>query len=336
MGRNKMKAILYEEFGGPAVLFVGEADRPVPQPGQVLIRVAATSVNRPDLVQREGRYPAPKGESAILGLEVSGLVEEVGEGAGPWQPGDRVMALVAGGGYAEYAIAYAGHVIPLPDVMTFEQAACVCETYITAYLNLFMIGGLRDGDTALLHGGGGGVNTAALHLCSNLTPQARTIVTASPGKIERVEALGADLVINYREQDFAEEIRSYTQQRGVDVILDHIGGPYLASNLKALAVGGRLICIGVTGGPKAEINLALMMVKRQQLIGSVLRSRSVEEKSDIIAAFSQSVMPFFADRTIVPLIHQVYPLADAAEAHRSMQTSSHFGKLVLSVAPNLR
>ena len=330
-----MKAILLQEFGGPDVLFLGDADRPLPQSGQVLIRVAATSVNRPDLVQREGKYPAPRGESPILGLEVSGVIEAVGEGAGQWQPGDRVMALVAGGGYAEYAIAYAGHVMQLPDVMTFEQAACVCETYITAYLNLFLLGDLTDADTALLHGGGGGVNTAALHLCSNLTPQARTIVTASPGKIERVAALGADLVINYREQVFAEEVRSYTEKRGVDVILDHIGGPYLASNLRALAVAGRLICIGVTGGPKAEINLALIMVKRQQLIGSVLRSRSVGEKSDIIASFAQAVLPFLADQSITPLVHKVYPLADAAEAHRSMEASTHFGKLVLSVAPHL-
>ena len=330
-----MKAILFDEYGGPDVLFVGDAARPSPQSGQVLIRVAATSVNRPDLVQREGKYPAPKGESPILGLEVSGIIEEVGGDAGQWQPGDRVLALVAGGGYAEYAVAYAGHVMRMPEAMSFEQAACVCETYITAYLNLYLIGLLADGDTALLHGGGGGVNTAALHLCSHLTPQARTIVTASPGKIERVKALGADLVINYREQDFAEEVRAYTRNRGADVILDHIGGPYLESNLKALAVYGRLICIGVTGGAKAEINLALIMLKRQQLVGSVLRSRPVGEKSDIIAAFSQSVMPYFADQAMVPLIHQIYPLADAAEAHRSMEASSHFGKLVLSVAPHL-
>jgi putative PIG3 family NAD(P)H quinone oxidoreductase len=327
-----MKAILIDEFGGPEVLSLGEVERPTPQSGQVLIKVAATSVNRPDLVQREGKYPAPPGESPILGLEVAGTIEEIADSDSPWRVGDRVMSLVAGGGYAEYALSYTGHVMPVPASMRFEEAACVCETYITAYLNLFMIGGLVDGGSALIHGGGGGVNTAALHLCANLVPQARTLVTASPQKIERVKALGADLVINYREQDFAEEVKAFTNKRGVDVILDHIGGPYLASNMKSLALCGRLVSIGVTGGIKGEINLALMMVKRQQLIGSVLRSRPVEEKSEIVAAFSKAVIPHLADRSIVPLVHEVYPLSEAAQAHRAMEASSHFGKLVLAVA----
>ncbi|WP_275098752.1 NAD(P)H-quinone oxidoreductase [Sedimenticola hydrogenitrophicus] len=327
-----MKAILIDEFGGPEVLSFAEVERPTPQSGQVLIKVAATSVNRPDLVQREGKYPAPPGESPILGLEVAGTIEEIADSESPWRVGDRVMSLVAGGGYAEYALAYTGHVMPVPESMRFEEAACVCETYITAYLNLFMIGGLVNGGSALIHGGGGGVNTAALHLCANLVPQARTLVTASPQKIERVKALGADLVINYREQDFAEEVKAFTHKRGVDVILDHIGAPYLASNMKSLALCGRLVSIGVTGGIKAEINLALLMVKRQQLIGSVLRSRPVEEKSEIVAAFSKAVIPFLADRSIVPLVHEVYPLSEAAQAHRAMEASSHFGKLVLAVA----
>lgn len=327
-----MKAVLISEFGGPDVLYFGEVERPSPQAGQVLIKVSATSVNRPDLVQREGKYPAPPGESPILGLEVAGTIAGVDGSDSPWKVGDRVMTLVAGGGYAEYALAYTDHVMPMPESMSFEEAACVCETYITAYLNLFLIGGLQDDGSALIHGGGGGVNTAALHLCASLVPNARTIVTASPKKISRVQDLGADLVINYREQDFAEEVKTYTNKRGVDVILDHIGGPYLASNLKSLAVCGRLVCIGVTGGIKAEINLALMMVKRQQLIGSVLRSRPVQEKSDIVRAFSKVVIPHLADRSIVPLVHEVYPLAEAAQAHRAMEASSHFGKLVLSVA----
>lgn len=325
-----MKAILFNDFGTPDVLYFGETERLVPQAGQVLIKVAATSVNRPDLVQREGKYPAPKGESPILGLEVSGVIEEAGEGVIDWQPGERVMALVAGGGYAEYALAYAGHVLPIPDSMSFQEAACVCETYITAYLNVFMLGELQDGKTALIHGGGGGVNTAALHLCQHLTPSARTIVTASPAKLERVKQLGVDLVINYKEQDFAEEIRNFTQKRGVDVILDHIGGPYLSGNLKSLALCGRMISIGVTGGIKGEVNLALMMVKRQHLIGSVLRSRSIEEKAQIISAFKEAVLPLLQSRQIVPMIHQVYPMAEAAKAHREMESSAHFGKIVLS------
>lgn len=326
-----MKAILLDEFGGPEVLHIGEAEAPKPQENQVLIKVEASTVNRPDLVQRVGLYPAPKGESEILGLEVSGTIAEVGNEGSQWKVGDKVMALVAGGGYAEYALAYDGHVMAMPESLSYEEAACVCETYITAYLNIFMIGGLKDGDTALIHGGGGGVNTAALHLCKHLTPNAKTIVTASPGKVDRVKELGATLVINYKEQDFAEEIRNYTGKKGVNVILDHIGGPYLEKNIKSLAVGGRMVSIGVTGGPKAEINIALMMVKRQQLIGSVLRSRSIAEKSDIISAFTKDVIPHLANRDFVPLIHEVYPLDQAAQAHQAMENSDHFGKLVLKV-----
>lgn len=326
-----MKAVLIEAFGGADVLRVGEAERPSPGAGQVLVKVAATSVNRPDIVQREGNYPPPKGDSEILGLEVAGTIEELGPGTGGWSVGDRVMTLVGGGGYAEYAVAYADHLIPIPETMSYEEAACVCETYITAYLNVFMIGGLSDGDVVLLHGGGGGVNTAALQLCKTLAPNARVIVTASPGKVERVKALAADLVIDYRSQDFSEEIKAYTRKKGVQVILDHIGASYLASNMKSLAVGGRLVIIGVTSGIKAELNLALMMVKRQQIIGSVLRSRPVPEKAAIVSEFSEQVLPLLAERKIVPVVYKVYRLDEAAQAHRDMEASAHFGKIVLSL-----
>jgi len=326
-----MRAVLIEEFGGADVLRIGEAERPAPEAGQVLVKVAATSVNRPDIVQRQGNYPPPKGDSEILGLEVAGTIEALGPGASGWSPGDRVMTLVGGGGYAEYAVAYADHLIPVPETMSFEEAACVCETYITAYLNVFMIGGLSDGDTVLLHGGGGGVNTAAIQLCKTLMPNARVIVTASPGKLERVKALGADLVIDYRSRDFAEEIKAYTDKKGVQVILDHIGASYLASNMKSLAVSGRLVIIGVTSGIKAELNLALMMVKRQQIIGSVLRSRPVPEKAAIVSEFSEQVLPLLAERKIVPVVYKVYGLDEAAQAHRDMEASAHFGKIVLSL-----
>ena len=330
-GGNCLKAVLMTEFGAADVLRIGEAERPSPATGQVLIKVAATSVNRPDIVQREGNYPPPKGDSEILGLEVAGTIEEIGPEVRGWSIGDRVMSLVGGGGYAEFAVAQADHLLPIPASMSFEEAACVCETYITAYLNVFMLGALKDGDSVLLHGGGGGVNTAAVQLCKALTPSVRVIVTASPGKVERVLALGADRVIDYRAQDFAEEIRDYTQNKGVQVILDHIGAAYLASNMKSLAVGGRLVIIGVTSGVKAELNLALMMVKRQQIIGSVLRSRPVPEKAAIVADFSQAVMPLLEERKCVPLIHRVYALDDVAQAHREMEASAHFGKLVLSL-----
>jgi putative PIG3 family NAD(P)H quinone oxidoreductase len=324
-----MRAVLISEFGGAEVLMIGEAQTPSPGPGQVLIEVVATSVNRPDIVQREGNYPPPKGDSEILGLEVAGIIRELGSGVTGWSVGDRVMTLVGGGGYAEYSVAYADHLIPIPQSMSFEEAACVCETYITAYLNVFMLGGLNDTETVLLHGGSGGVNTAAIQLCRTLTPNTKIIVTASPGKVARVATLGADLVIDYTSQDFAEVIKGYTEKRGVQVILDHIGATYLASNMKSLAVGGRLIIIGVTSGIKAELNLALMMVKRQQIIGSVLRSRPVTEKAAIVSAFIKVVLPLLESRAIVPLIHSVHKLDEVAKAHEEMETSAHFGKIVL-------
>jgi NADPH:quinone reductase-like Zn-dependent oxidoreductase len=217
--------------------------------------------------------------------------------------------------------------------MSFEQAACVCETYITAFLNVFPIGGLKDGKYVLLHGGGGGVNTAAIQLCKTLTPNVKIIVTASAGKIERVKQLGAHFVVNYEDEDFAEKVKVYTNKQGANVILDHVGANYLAPNMKALAVSGTLVIIGVMSGIKAELNLALMMVKRQRIIGSVLRSRSVEEKAGIIAEFTKTVMPRFAAGTLVPLIYKAYSLDDVAEAHRAMERSEHFGKIVLRVTP---
>ena len=327
-----MKAILTERFGGPEVLTLGETDAPTPAAGQVLIKVMTTSINRPDIVQRQGKYPPPPGDSEILGLEVAGVVQEVGPEVSGWKTGDRVMGLVGGGGYAEYAVAYGRHLLPIPDTMGYEEAACVCETYTTAYLNVFLIGGLADGDGVLIHGGGGGVSTAAIQLCRALAPAAGVIVTAAPGKVGWVEDLGAHLVINYQERNFADEVRTFTKNRGVDVILDHIGADYLAPNMRSLAYGGRLVVIGVISGIKAELNLAVMMVKRQHIIGSVLRSRSIEEKGDIISAFKNTVLPRFADRTIVPRIHAVFPLEDAAAAHTVMEEDRHFGKIVLEVA----
>ena len=210
------------------------------------------------------------------------------------------MALVGGGGYAQFAIAYADHLIRIPESMSFQEAACICETYITAYLNLFRIAGLRNGQSVLLHGGGGGVNTAAVHICRALVPEATVIVTTSSRKVEPVRALGVDSVIDYQKQDFTEEVKRITQGRGVDVILDHIGADYLTSNMKALAIKGTLVIIGVMSGARSELNLAAMMVKCQQVVGSVLRRRSVSEKAEIIADFTRVVMPFMTSREIIP------------------------------------
>jgi putative PIG3 family NAD(P)H quinone oxidoreductase len=324
-----VKAVLLDGFGGPEVLKVGEAPEPVADAGRVLIRVVATSVNRPDAIQRQGHYPPPPGESPILGLEAAGTVLAVGPQVTGFTPGERVFALLGGGGYAQVAAAHAGHILRIPERMSFEQAACVCETYLTAYMNLFLNAQLRDTEAVLLHGGGGGVTTAAMQLCRTLAPNARVIVTASPGKLERVAALGADLVIDYRAEDFAAAVLRYTDQRGADVILDHLGGSYLAQNIKALAVGGRLALIGVMGGRKAELDLGRVLVQRLRIIGSVLRPRSVDEKAAIIRQFAQDVLPHLAAGTSVPLIHRVSPLEQAAEAHRAMEAGEHFGKLVL-------
>lgn len=328
-----MKAVTLKEFGAPDVMQISDITTPQPKDNEVLIKVAATSINRPDLVQRVGNYPPPPGDSEILGLEVAGVIESVGSAVNNWKTGDRVMALVGGGGYAEYAVAYAEHLMAIPDSMSFEEAACVNESYITAFLNLFMIGGLEDGQTAILHGGGGGVNTAAIQLAKALTPNAKLIVTAHPSKMERVKELGADLVIDFTTTpDFTDNIKEFTNKKGVDVILDHVGAKYLKPNMNSLAYKGRLVVIGVISGIKAELNLALMMVKRQQIIGSVLRSRPIAEKAEIIAEFTQRALPKFADRTIVPIIEKVFPLAEVVAAHTMMEEDKHFGKIVLKIS----
>jgi len=331
-----MKAILLDGFGGPETMrFADDVPRPEPGPGEVLVRVAATSVNRPDLVQREGNYAPPAGESGILGLEVAGVIEALGDDVDARQVGDRVFALVAGGGYAEYTVARSDHCLGVPDGLTLRQAACIAETYLTAWLNVFELGALQDGESALLHGGGGGVNTAAIQLCGAFASSSTLYVTASAGKLDRVRELGAEHVFDYRTTRFADKIRTLTGKRGVDLILDHMGASYLADNQRSLALGGRLVSIGIMGGGKAELNIAALMVKRQRIIGSVLRSRPPVEKAALIARFAERVCPKFADGTLRPLVSDVVPLAQAADAHRAMAQGSHFGKIVLDVAPGL-
>jgi putative PIG3 family NAD(P)H quinone oxidoreductase len=331
MGKRMMKVVQMNAFGGRDVLGFAEMSRPRPRPDQVLVKVAATSVNRADIIQREGHYPPPPGESNILGLEIAGTVHEVGAEVDQWRPGDRVMGLVGGGGYAEYALAYAQHLIPIPPSVNFFEAACICEVYQTAFLNVFLLGGLSNGESVLLHGGGGGVNTAAIQLCRHLRSECRLFVTASTGKIKRVQQLGVEHVVDYRKQEFAEEVRRLTQGQGVNLILDHIGAAYLKHNMRCLAVEGRLIIIGVMGGAEAKLNLAHLLVKRQRVIGSVIRSRPIAEKAKIAQAFAKQILPLIADGTIKPLIHAVLPLAEVRKAHQMMEESRHFGKIVLSV-----
>jgi putative PIG3 family NAD(P)H quinone oxidoreductase len=328
-----VKAVVLEAFGGPEVLKIGDVAPPAPGPGQVLIQVAASSVNRPDILQRQGRYPPPAGESDILGLEIAGTIAELGSGVHGFSVGEAVLALVGGGGYAELATAHAGHVLRKPATMSFAQAACVSETYITAYMNLFLGARLAPGESVLVHGGGGGVGTAAIQLCKALNPTGPIFATASPAKVARVAALGVHRVIDYTSEDFAAVVLAATGERGVDVILDHVGASYLAPNLKALAVNGRLAVIATMGGREATLDLGRLMVKRQAILGSVLRLRPIAEKAAIIAAFERNVMPLFASGQIAPIIHAVYPIEAVADAHRTMEASTHFGKMVLTFEP---
>jgi putative PIG3 family NAD(P)H quinone oxidoreductase len=328
-----MRAILVREPGDETVLTLGEAPAPALGPADVRIRVSATAVNRADLLQRQGLYPPPPGASPLLGLECAGVVTEVGPDArGAATVGARVMALLPGGGYAEEAVVHHGSLMPVPDALGDEEAAAFPETFLTAFSNLFLpgLGALAAGETALVHGGGGGVGTSAIQLLREAGHDA-FVTVGSDEKAARCVALGARAAINYRTDDFCARVRTLTAGRGVDVVLDHIGARYLAANLGALAVGGRLVMIGLMGGAQADVSLALLLVKRLSVIGSTLRSRSPADKARIVQAFLARFGDALRAGRLRPPVHRVLPLADAADAHRLMQASEHFGKIVLRV-----
>jgi NADPH2:quinone reductase len=331
-----MRAVVMAGFGGPEVLGIGEAPRPTAGPGQVLIRVAATSVNRADTQQRAGNYPPPPGESEILGLEVAGVIEEVGEGVTGWRSGERVMTLVGGGGYAEFAAAPASTLLPVPKNLDLIAAAAIAEVWITAWLNVFQEAGLQRGETLLVHGGASGVGTAAIQLAKALGPAAVIVTVGSEAKAAACTALGADHAILYKDEDFSKRVLELTEKRGANVILDHIGAAYLEPNLACLALYGRLVIIGLLGGAKAELNIGRLMIKRQRIIGSVLRARPVVEKARVTAAFGEQVLGRFATGELKPVIHEVLPLAEARRAHELMAANANTGKLVLQVDPTLR
>lgn len=325
-----MRAIVMDAPGAEEVLHIGEAPSPSLGAEDIRIRVRATSVNRADLLQRQGMYPPPPGASEILGLECAGEVAEVGGKVTTWKAGDRVMALLPGGGYAAEAVVHHGSVLPIPDAMTFEEAGAVPEVFLTAFLNLFMLGNVPDGGSALVQGGGSGVGTAATSLLKAVG--VKVIVTAgSDEKCARCRAHGADVALNYRSGEFAGAVREATGGQGVNVVLDHVGGKYLAQNLEALAVDGRLVIIGLIGGAKADINLAMMLMRRLQVIGSTLRTRSNADKAEIVARFQSRFGEALRAGRIKPVIDRVLPLEQAGEAHRLVQSSAHFGKVVLRV-----
>ena len=328
---DTMRAIGFEEPGAPDVLTFGEAAMPRPGPDDVLIRVAYAGVNRPDCIQRAGHYPAPPGASPILGLEVAGEVVSVGENAPQELVGQNVAALTPGGGYAEFCSAPWRHCLPVPQDMPLKEAAALPETLFTVWHNVFERGLLRDGERLLVHGGTSGIGTMAIMLAKAF--EAEVIVTCGgEEKCQAARDLGADLAINYREEDFVEAIKVHTAGAGVNVVLDMVSGDYVARNLKCLAENGRHVTIAVLGGPKAELNMAFVMMRRLTLTGSTLRPRSDAFKSALADEIAQNAWPLFTSRELKPVMDETFPLADAAAAHARMEAGDHIGKIVLEVA----
>ena len=327
---DTMTAIEIPEPGGPEVLV--PATRPVPAPadGEVLVKVHAAGVNRPDVAQRTGAYPPPPGASDIPGLEIAGEIVAVGPGADPWSVGDQVCALVAGGGYAEYCVAPAPQCLPVPKGYSMVEAAALPETFFTVWTNVFDRGRLAEGETMLVHGGSSGIGTTAIQLGVAFG----ATVFATAGSAEKCQAcadLGAALAINYREEDFVEAVKTATDSRGVDVLLDMVGADYFARNLDCLAVEGRLVQIAVMTGIKAEINLGRLMRSRLTVTGSTLRPRSVAQKAEIAVSLKEKVWPLLEAGSVKPILFKTFPMAQAAEAHALMESSAHIGKIMLDV-----
>ncbi|WP_446532550.1 NAD(P)H-quinone oxidoreductase [Qipengyuania marincola] len=326
-----MMAMGFDEPGGPDVLRVEHLAVPRPGANEVLIRVSHAGVNRPDVIQRQGFYPPPPGASPIPGLEVSGTVVGLGEGAPPEMLNRRVCALVSGGGYAEYCLAHSAHCLAVPEGMGMDEAAAIPETLFTVWHNVFERGFVRDGETLLVHGGTSGIGTMAIMLGKAFE---LTVITTA-GSAEKCAAardLGADLAINYKDEDFVERVKAFTDGKGVDVVLDMVSGDYVARNIECLADDGRHVTIAVLGGLKAEINMATIMRKRLTLTGSTLRPRSDEFKALLADEIYNHAWPLFEDGTIRPVMDESFPLAEAGAAHARMEGGDHIGKIVLQVA----
>jgi len=325
-----MRAVVCTGAGGREVLGLDEVPDPVPGPGEILLRVRATAVNRADIMQRQGNYPPPPGASDVLGLECAGHVLAVGAGVDGWAVGDPACALLAGGGYAEQVVVPAGQVVPVPAGMELAPAGGLVEVAATVWSNVFMLAGLQRGETLLVHGGAGGIGTMAIQLAVALG--ARVAVTAgSPARLERCAALGAEVLVDYHEQDFVAEVLAATDGRGADVVLDSLGASYLTRNLETLATSGRLVIIGLQGGAKAEIDLSTLLVKRCAVLATTLRARPPAEKAAIMAGVVEHVWPLVADGVVQPVVHTSLPLEQVAEAHRIVEDGEAVGKVVLTV-----
>ncbi|WP_328398693.1 NAD(P)H-quinone oxidoreductase [Streptomyces sp. NBC_00390] len=326
-----MHAITLPEFGGPDALVWAEVPDPVPGAGEVLVDVVAGAVNRADVLQRQGFYEPPPGASPYPGLECSGRIAALGPGVSGWSVGDEVCALLAGGGYAQKVAVPVGQLLPVPDGMDLTTAAALPEVTSTVWSNVFMIAHLRPGETVLVHGGASGIGTMAIQLAKAVG--ARVAVTAGgPGKLDRCAELGADILIDYREQDFVEEIRKATDGAGADVILDIVGAKYLDRNVQALAISGRLAVIGLQGGIKGQLNLANLLTKRAAITATSLRARPLGEKAAIVAAVREHVWPLIAAGRVRAVVDHAVPMQDAAEAHRALESGTHVGKILL-IAP---
>ncbi|MGW2676595.1 NAD(P)H-quinone oxidoreductase [Streptomyces sp. NPDC001436] len=325
-----MHAITIEQPGGPEALVWADVPDPVAGEGEVLVEVAASAVNRADVLQRQGFYDPPPGASPYPGLECSGRIAALGPGVSGWAVGDEVCALLSGGGYAEKVAVPAGQLLPVPKGVGLVEAAALPEVVATVWSNVFMVAGLRPGETLLVHGGSSGIGTMAVQLGKAVG--ARVAVTAGgPEKLARCAELGADVLIDYREQDFVEEVKAATGGAGADVILDIMGAKYLSRNLEALATNGRLAVIGFQGGVKAELDLRMLLAKRGAITATSLRARPLEEKAAIIAAVREHVWPLVEGGRVRPVVHATHPMAQAAEAHRVLESSTHVGKLLLTV-----
>ncbi|MGN6331013.1 MAG: NAD(P)H-quinone oxidoreductase [Motilibacteraceae bacterium] len=325
-----MRAVTIREPGGPDVLTWAEVPDPRPGAGEVLVDVVASAVNRADLMQRQGHYPPPPGAAPYPGLECAGRISAVGEGVQGWSVGDEVCALLAGGGYAEQVVVPAGQLLPVPAGVPLERAAALPEVACTVWSNVFMVAGLRPGETFLVHGGASGIGTMAIQLAKAVG--ATVLCTAgTAAKLEFCRELGADVAINYRESDFLEEARAATGGKGVDVILDNMGAKYLGRNVEALAVNGRLVVIGLQGGRKAELDLGMLLAKRAAVLATSLRARPLEEKAAIVAAVREHVWPLLAAGDVRPVVDRSYPMSEAAQAHRYIDSGEHIGKVLLTV-----
>ena len=326
----RLTAIAIRAPGGPEVLEPEERPTPEPGAGEILVKIAAAGVNRPDVMQRQGLYPPPKGASDIPGLEIAGEVAALGAGVTRWKIGDKVMALVSGGGYATYCPAHESHALPIPQSLSMVEAAAVPETFFTVWHNAFERGGLKSGETLLVHGGSSGIGTTAIQLAKAFG--AHVITTAgSTEKCEACRKLGADLAINYKSEDFVAATKAATGGKGADVILDMVGGDYIERNYEAAAVEGRVVQIAFQGSPKATVDFRRIMLKRLLHTGSTLRSRSNADKGAIARAMEAQVLPLLASGRVRPVIDSTFPLTDAAAAHARMESSVHIGKIVLTV-----